>query len=71
MDQLHGDVLSSGYGGLCMYGAKNKTSPGKTKAIRLHTKLLESKSILHPSVVQEGIQDTLGQREIHSAQGKA
>lgn len=53
-----------------MYWAGHKTSL-KTKATRLHTKLPWSQILLHPSGVQEGIQHALGQREIHSAQGKA
>lgn len=53
-----------------MYWAGHKTSL-KTKAIRLHARLPWSQSILHPSDVQEGIQNALGQRDIYSAQGKA
>lgn len=54
-----------------MYSARQKTPLRRTKAIRLHTRLPWSKSILHLSAVQEGIQDALGQKEIHSVQGKA
>lgn len=56
---------------MCMHWARHKTSLRKTKAIGLHARLPWSKSILHLSAVREGIQDALGQREIHGAQGKA
>ena len=68
---LMGMFCNLGGRGMCMYWARHKTSLRRTEAIRLHTTLPWSQSILHLSAVQEGIQDALGLREIHSARGKA
>lgn len=50
---------------------QGKISLRRSKFIRLVTSLAWSKSILHFSAVQKRIQVALGQREIHSVEGKA